>query len=101
LLLLHANAHATFDHAESALIRAPSQVCKREDSETYAKRTITEIETCLGFRFNREGGAPPGEEEVIDDADIQVHTWGTLGEGKGRRRLHSFCWPALNPSTPQ
>jgi hypothetical protein len=58
-------------------------VCKREDSETYAKRTITEIETCLGFRFGRDGGpAAPGggggggggggEEVNIDEAEIQV-----------------------------
>jgi hypothetical protein len=46
---------------------APRQVCKREDSETYAKRTITEIETCLGFRF---GGAAQ-EEETIDATEIQ------------------------------
>ncbi|GBF93918.1 hypothetical protein Rsub_06167 [Raphidocelis subcapitata] len=48
----------------------PMEVCKREDSETYAKRTITEIETCLGFRFGGGGPAPP-EDETIDDAEIQ------------------------------
>lgn len=46
---------------------AAPQVAKREDSETYAKRTITEIETCLGFRFGGDR-----EEEVIGDAEIQV-----------------------------
>lgn len=48
------------------------QVVRREDSETYAKRTISEIETCLGFRF--QPGAVGGEEppaEVMDDSDIQ------------------------------
>jgi hypothetical protein len=48
-----------------------AQVCKREDSETYAKRTITEIETCLGFRFGRDGAAPP-EDEMIDETEIKV-----------------------------
>jgi hypothetical protein len=33
------------------------EVAKREDSETYAKRTISEIETCLGFRFGGGGGS--------------------------------------------
>lgn len=46
------------------------QTCDREDSETYAKRTITEIETCLGFSFhgNGEEEAPEG----ITNAELEV-----------------------------
>lgn len=71
----------------TSVMRPSLQVCKREDSETYAKRTITEIETCLGFRFN-QGAAPAAEEETINDVEIAVsdtaadgvrcHTWEDL-----------------------
>eukprot|EP00877_Chromochloris_zofingiensis_P012267 jgi/Chrzof1/7294/Cz02g18050.t1 len=48
----------------------PTEVCKREDSETYAKRTITEIETCLGFRFQH--GAPEEEAaETMNNDEIE------------------------------
>lgn len=42
------------------------EVTGREDSETYAKRTITEIETCLGFTFH--GAAGPAEPEAPPEA---------------------------------
>lgn len=62
----------TTPHVCSLLTRAiPIQVCKREDSETYAKRTITEIETCLGFRFQH--GAPEEEAaETMNNDEIEV-----------------------------
>lgn len=56
-------------------------VTEREDSESYAKRTITEIETCLGFSFHggataedaaaaaAAGGAPEGS---ISDNELEV-----------------------------
>jgi hypothetical protein len=46
------------------------QVCDREDSETYAKRTITEIETCLGFTFH--GAAEEEAPETITNAELEV-----------------------------
>ncbi|WIA10613.1 hypothetical protein OEZ85_010795 [Tetradesmus obliquus] len=46
------------------------QVCDREDSETYAKRTITEIETCLGFTFH--GAAEEEAPETITNAELET-----------------------------
>lgn len=46
------------------------QVCEREDSESYAKRTITEIETCLGFSFH--GAGEEEEAETITNAELEV-----------------------------
>ncbi|KAF8068393.1 Wdr35 [Scenedesmus sp. PABB004] len=52
------------------------QVCEREDSESYAKRTITEIETCLGFAFH----AAPGEEDPETISSRELETLNTQVE---------------------
>lgn len=61
------------------------QVCDREDSESYAKRTISEIETCLGFAFH---GAGEEEVETITNAELEVscHTQ-LLDQGQ----THAAC----------
>jgi hypothetical protein len=46
-----------------------SQVTKREDSAAYAARTLSEIETCLGFRIHEGAEA---EAESLSAADIEV-----------------------------
>lgn len=80
--MIYHNHHAAhgMHAATTACMQGPTppmhakhqQVCKREDSETYAKRTITEIETCLGFRFNRDGTPAAPEDEMINEAEIAV-----------------------------
>jgi hypothetical protein len=45
------------------------QVTKREDSAAYAARTLSEIETCLGFRIHEGGDA---EAESLSAEDIEV-----------------------------
>ena len=58
------------------------EVTGREDSESYAKRTITEIETCLGFTFHGPGGgseeAPP---EAISTDELEVSRHGPVRHG--------------------
>jgi hypothetical protein len=63
-------------------------VAKREDSETYAKRTISEIENCLGFRF-QPGGAEEQPAEAMDDKDL-----------KARRLLRRVRSQGLDPVVP-
>jgi hypothetical protein len=52
------------------------EVTNREDSESYAKRTISEIESCLGFSFHGGGGSPaaPDEDapEAISNTELKV-----------------------------
>jgi hypothetical protein len=43
------------------------EVTGREDSESYAKRTITEIETCLGFTFHGAGGEDEPPEAISNN----------------------------------
>eukprot|EP00775_Hariotina_reticulata_P008219 gene8219-8411_t len=53
-----------------------TQTCDREDSESYAKRTITEIETCLGFSFHGNG-----EEEAAEGiTNVELETLNTQVE---------------------
>lgn len=47
-------------------------MCDREDSESYAKRTISEIETCLGFTFHGAGGAGEEDPDTITTAELEV-----------------------------
>lgn len=48
------------------------EVTGREDSESYAKRTITEIETCLGFTFHGADGAEEAPAESISTNELEV-----------------------------
>jgi hypothetical protein len=48
------------------------EVTGREDSESYAKRTITEIETCLGFTFHGADGAEEAPPEAISTGELDV-----------------------------
>lgn len=48
------------------------EVTSREDSESYAKRTITEIETCLGFTFHGAGGAEEEPAEAISNNELET-----------------------------
>lgn len=57
------------------------EVTGREDSESYAKRTITEIETCLGFTFHGTDGAEEAPPEAISTGELEVSL---LGAGRGR-----------------
>lgn len=54
------------------LRNAMQEVTSREDSESYAKRTITEIETCLGFTFHGAGGAEEEPAEAISNNELEV-----------------------------
>jgi hypothetical protein len=47
------------------------EVTGREDSESYAKRTITEIETCLGFTFHG-AGAEDEPPEAISNNELEA-----------------------------
>jgi hypothetical protein len=48
------------------------EVTGREDSESYAKRTITEIETCLGFTFHGADDAEEAPAEAISTNELEV-----------------------------
>lgn len=67
LVSWYTSAWRSGEHSTHAVLL---QVCDREDSETYAKRTITEIETCLGFTFH--GAAEEEAPETITNAELEV-----------------------------
>lgn len=48
------------------------EVTGREDSESYAKRTITEIETCLGFTFHGADAAEEAPAESISTNELEA-----------------------------
>lgn len=52
------------------------EVTGREDSESYAKRTITEIETCLGFTFHGADGPEEAPPEAISTGELEVSLLG-------------------------
>lgn len=80
------------------------EVTGREDSESYAKRTITEIETCLGFTFHGPGGggeeAPP---EAISTDELEVSRQGPVRHGHLPDQTAVPAWlagPARSHASP-